>query len=69
MLFILQAFPTCSLKPANPKRVRSIVRLEIEAEGLSDLSRYKGEVWVGIRIMTEVSTFEAKNIKCTCWLW
>jgi len=56
------------LKPANPKRVRSIVLFEIEAEGLSDLSRYKGEVWVGIRIMTEVSTFEAKNIKCTWWL-
>lgn len=52
MLFILHAFPTHSLKLANPKRVRSIVLLETEAERLSDWSRYKGEIWVRIRIMT-----------------
>lgn len=62
MLFILQAFPTHSLKPANPKRVRSIVLLETEAERLSDLPRCKGQVWVRSRIMIGVYTFEAENI-------
>lgn len=65
MLFILQAFPTHSLKFANPKRVESIVLLETEAERLSDLPTCKGEVWVTSGIMIGVYTFEAENvIKC-----
>lgn len=43
MLFILQAFPTHSLKLANPKRARSIVLLETEAERLSELPDAKGK--------------------------
>lgn len=49
MLFILQAFPMHLLKLATPKRVRSIVLLETEAERLSGLSGDKGEVWVRSR--------------------
>lgn len=66
---MLQAFPTHSLKLANPKRVRSIVLLETEAERLRDLPRCKGEVWVRSGIMIAVCTSEAENvIKCTWWL-
>lgn len=66
MLFILQPFPTHSLKLANPQRARSIVHLETEAERLSDLPRRKGQVWVRSRILIGVYAFEAENIiKCT----
>lgn len=62
MLFILQAFPTHSLKFANPKRVGSIILLETKTERLSDLPRCKGEVQVRNGIVTGAHTFEAENV-------
>lgn len=70
MLSILQAFPTHSLKFANPKRIGSIVLLETEAERLSDLPRCEGEARVRNEIMTGAYTFEAENmLKHRWWLY
>lgn len=67
MLFILQAFPTHSLKFANPKRVESIVLLETEAERLGDSPKCKGEAWVRSRILTGAYTLEAENMMKCSW--